>query len=80
MGVKAFNVRAEELETQSLFRDALEKRRAVVPASGYDEWQTEGGIKTPHFIYPGDGSALLLACCTSGGGIRSSLKTTGRAG
>ncbi|MGC5223211.1 SOS response-associated peptidase [Micromonospora sp. DT81.3] len=61
VGVKAFNARAEELETKSLFRDALEKRRAVVPASGYYEWQTEGGTKTPHFIHPADGSTLLMA-------------------
>ena len=61
IGSKAFNARAEEVESKNMFRQALEKRRAVVPASGYYEWKTENGTKTPHFIHPADGSTLLMA-------------------
>jgi putative SOS response-associated peptidase YedK len=35
IGARAFNARAEELEDKPMFRTALEKRRAVVPTSGY---------------------------------------------
>src|SRR5687768_1305057 len=61
IGVRAFNARSEELEDKPMFRSALEKRRAVVPASGYYEWKTVDGVKTPHYIHPADGSPLLMA-------------------
>lgn len=61
IGAKAFNARAEEVEDKPMFRQALIKRRAVVPASGYYEWHTEGGVKTPYYIHPIDDSPLLFA-------------------
>lgn len=61
IGVRAFNARSEELEDKPMFRSALEKRRAVVPTSGYYEWKTVDGVKTPHYIHPADDSPLLMA-------------------
>ncbi|KQZ84154.1 hypothetical protein ASD56_09085 [Microbacterium sp. Root166] len=61
IGARAFNARSEELEDKPMFRSALEKRRAVVPASGYYEWKTVDGVKVPHYIHPADGSPLLMA-------------------
>ncbi|GAA1847064.1 SOS response-associated peptidase [Microbacterium koreense] len=61
IGARAFNARSEELEDKPMFRTAFHKRRAVVPASGYYEWTTVDGVKTPHYIHPGDGSALFFA-------------------
>ena len=61
VGARAFNARSEELEDKPMFRKALQKRRAVVPASGYYEWKNADGTKIPHYIHPADGSALLLA-------------------
>lgn len=61
IGPKAFNARAEAVEDKPMFRQALIKRRAVVPASGYYEWHTVDGVKTPHYIHPADGSPLLFA-------------------
>lgn len=61
VGARAFNARAEELEDKPMFRKALEKRRAVVPASGYYEWKAVDGAKIPHYIHPADGSPLFLA-------------------
>jgi putative SOS response-associated peptidase YedK len=61
IGAKAFNARSEELEDKPMFRTALEKRRAVVPATGYYEWKTGDGVKTPHYIHPADGAPLLFA-------------------
>jgi len=61
IGARAFNARAEELEDKPMFRTALEKRRAVVPASGYYEWKNVDGVKVPHYIHPADGEPLFLA-------------------
>lgn len=61
IGVKAFNARAEEVEDKPMFRQALIKRRAVIPASGYYEWHTEDGVKTPYYIHPADDSPLMFA-------------------
>ena len=61
IGVRAFNARSEELEDKPMFRNALEKRRAVVPASGYYEWKTTDDGKIPHYIHPADGAPLFFA-------------------
>lgn len=61
IGARAFNARSEELEDKPMFRGALEKRRAVVPASGYYEWKTVDGVKTPHYIHPADDEPLFFA-------------------
>ncbi|PVW06518.1 hypothetical protein DEA06_03125 [Microbacterium sp. Gd 4-13] len=61
IGVKAFNARSEEIENKPMFRGALEKRRAIVPASGYYEWKTTDDGKVPHYIHPADGSPLFFA-------------------
>ncbi len=61
IGVRAFNARSEEVEDKPMFRQALVKRRAVVPASGYYEWHTDDGVKTPYYIRPQGGEPLLFA-------------------
>lgn len=61
IGVKAFNARSEELEDKPMFRAALVKRRAIVPATGYYEWKTTADGKVPHYIHPADGSPLFFA-------------------
>ncbi|GAA4064888.1 SOS response-associated peptidase [Microbacterium laevaniformans] len=61
IGAKAINARAEEVENKPMFGQALIKRRAVIPASGYYEWHTEDGVKTPYYIHPADDSPLLFA-------------------
>jgi putative SOS response-associated peptidase YedK len=61
IGARAFNARSEEVEDKPMFRSALEKRRAIVPTSGYYEWKTTPEGKTPHFIHPQGDEPLLLA-------------------
>ncbi|GLJ60203.1 MULTISPECIES: SOS response-associated peptidase [Microbacterium] len=61
IGSRAFNARAEELEEKRMFAPALQKRRAVVPVSGYYEWQVTEDGKIPLFIHPSEDEALLLA-------------------
>ncbi|MET0811509.1 MAG: SOS response-associated peptidase [Microbacterium sp.] len=61
IGVRAFNARSEELEDKPMFRGALQKRRAVVPASGYYEWKTTDEGKIPHYIHPQGDEPLFFA-------------------
>jgi len=61
VGVTAFNARIETAASKPMFSAAVKKRRAVVPATGYYEWSTVEGIKTPHFIHLPDSQPLLFA-------------------
>jgi putative SOS response-associated peptidase YedK len=61
IGARAFNARSEELEDKSMFRGALQKRRAIVPASGYYEWKVTESGKVPHFIHPAEGTPMFFA-------------------
>jgi putative SOS response-associated peptidase YedK len=61
IGARAFNARSEELEDKPMFRKALEKRRAIVPATGYYEWKTTADGKIPHFIHPADDDPMFFA-------------------
>ena len=45
-----FNARAESLSEKASFKGPLQRKRAIVPASGFYEWQREGSHKTPHYI------------------------------
>ena len=61
IGSRMINARAETVADKPSFRAAFAKRRCLLPASGYFEWHTEAGTKTPHFIHHADGSPLAFA-------------------
>jgi putative SOS response-associated peptidase YedK len=48
------NARLESIETKSMFKDALERRRCLIPADGFFEWKKAGKHKTPMWIHPED--------------------------
>lgn len=58
---KLINARAETVAIKPSFREALRQRRAIIPVSGYYEWQKEGARKQPFFIYGEDKHPLSLA-------------------
>jgi putative SOS response-associated peptidase YedK len=56
------NARAETLSSKPAFRDAFQRRRCIVPASGYYEWQKlPGGAKQPYYITRRDGLPIAFA-------------------
>jgi putative SOS response-associated peptidase YedK len=55
------NARAETLGTSSMFRDALERRRCLVPADVFYEWQAVDGAKLPFAVARADGDPMVFA-------------------
>lgn len=52
IGSKLINARSETILDKPSFRKAALKRRAIIPAEGYYEWQkTEDGKKIPNYLY-----------------------------
>jgi len=45
------NARSETVGDKPAFRNALKRRRCIVPADGYFEWQPGSMPKQPYFIY-----------------------------
>jgi putative SOS response-associated peptidase YedK len=62
-----FNARAETVADKPMFRDAFERRRCIIPASGYYEWRkTSDGSKKP-----GKASKQPYYISAAGGGVLS---------
>ncbi|HUN33380.1 MAG TPA: SOS response-associated peptidase [Trebonia sp.] len=66
-GARLINARAETVAVKPSFRSAFARRRCLIPADGYYEWQVATDeaagkkIKQPFFIYPRDGGILSFA-------------------
>ena len=61
IGSKMFNARVETIAEKASFKNAFTKRRCIVPANGYYEWQVTENGKVPQFIHTVDGSPLAFA-------------------
>jgi putative SOS response-associated peptidase YedK len=55
------NARSETVLEKPAFKNAIKRRRCLIPADGYYEWQASGGRKRPHFIHRRDGTPMGLA-------------------
>jgi len=61
IGYKMVNARAETVATKPAFREALNKRRCLIPADGFYEWAKNGKIKTPFCFAMADESIFAFA-------------------
>ena len=61
IGARMINARAETLTEKPSFRVAYRRRRCLIVASGYYEWQALAGGKQPWFISPADGAPFGMA-------------------
>ena len=55
------NARAETVAEKPAFRAAFKRRRCLVPASGFYEWQKTEDGKQPHVIRHADGHPMTFA-------------------
>jgi putative SOS response-associated peptidase YedK len=55
------NARSETVQDKPAFKNAIKRRRCLVPADGYYEWQAAAGGKRPFFIHRRDGRPFGLA-------------------
>lgn len=61
IAARLINARSETVVEKPAFRSAFNRRRALVPASGYYEWQARVTGKQPYYIYPIDGDIFAIA-------------------
>jgi putative SOS response-associated peptidase YedK len=55
------NARAETIREKPAFKNAIRRRRCLIPADGYYEWQAAGTRKRPYFIHRRDDAPIGLA-------------------
>jgi putative SOS response-associated peptidase YedK len=62
IGDRMINARAESVTEKAAFRHAFERRRCIIPADGFYEWQVTGGPrKQPMYIAARDRTPLAFA-------------------
>ncbi|KAD3720563.1 SOS response-associated peptidase [Arthrobacter yangruifuii] len=61
IGARMINARRETLLEKPAFRKAAVKRRALVPADGYYEWEKSPDGKIPTYLYSGTQDPLAFA-------------------
>jgi putative SOS response-associated peptidase YedK len=67
IGARMINARVKTLAENPPFKRAFARRRTVIPASGYYEWEPvevdlDGRVrKQPYYIHPADGGLLSFA-------------------
>ncbi|HEY0805448.1 MAG TPA: SOS response-associated peptidase [Pseudonocardiaceae bacterium] len=61
IGSKMINARAETAATKPAYRDAMVRRRCLLPADGWFEWRRDAGGKQPFYMTRTDGASLALA-------------------
>ncbi|WP_375476695.1 SOS response-associated peptidase [uncultured Jatrophihabitans sp.] len=60
-GAKMINARSETVAQKPAFKAAAARRRCLLPAQGYYEWQRVEGGKIPFFLHEPDGAVLAMA-------------------
>src|SRR3990172_4563609 len=51
----------DSVAERAMFRDSFARRRCIIPADGFYEWQQLERGKLPHYIYLRDGSPMAFA-------------------
>jgi len=78
-GPPQINARAETLAEKPTFRTAFRRRRCLIPADGFYEWQpTPGGSrgkKQPYYIHRPDGAPFAFAGLWERWGTREAIES-----
>ena len=59
-GTRPINARAETIFDKPMFRNAIQRRRCLMPANGFYEWQQRRGGKQPWHVGMADGAVFAL--------------------
>ncbi len=79
IGSRMINARSETVTEKPSFRTAFKRRRCLIPADGFYEWQKQANGKQPMFIRPAKGEERPFALAglweqwhdTEGGALQS---------
>ncbi len=55
------NARVETVDTNGTFSQSFSRRRCLIPADGFYEWEPKDRGRAPHWIYRADGHPLVFA-------------------
>ncbi len=55
------NARSETVATTPAFRDSFARKRCLIPADGFYEWEPPEDGRTPHWVYRADGHPMVFA-------------------
>jgi putative SOS response-associated peptidase YedK len=55
------NGRGESVLEKPAFKNAMKRRRCLIPADGFYEWKEEGKLKRPFVVRPRDGQPVMFA-------------------
>lgn len=61
IGSRMINARSETVAEKPAFREALKKRRCLIPLDGFFEWRTEGKLKVPFYIHGAEDCPFTVA-------------------
>jgi putative SOS response-associated peptidase YedK len=61
IGSRLINARIETLTEKPVFREAFERRRCLVVADGFYEWQRQDKLKQPFHVKSAQGDLLAMA-------------------
>jgi putative SOS response-associated peptidase YedK len=61
IGAQMINARAETVTEKPAFRSAFKRRRCLVPATGFYEWQKQEKRKQPYYITLREGRPFAIA-------------------
>lgn len=70
MAARMINARSETAFEKPSFRNALRRRRCIVPASGFYEWQARSDGKQPYYIRRANHRCLRWQGCGRRGNPR----------
>ena len=55
------NARSETVDSKAVFRDSFSRKRCLIPADGFYEWEPKEDGRTPHWVYRSDGFPMAFA-------------------
>ncbi len=55
------NARGETANEKPAFRNAMKRRRCLIPADGFYEWKRDGAVKRPYFVHLKGGGPFAFA-------------------